>query len=255
MSCFSCAKKKEKPSFIQLKYKNDSVFIWGKSTQVVPTFLTAENKKTHQKKQVTFKTRDSAIIYQFHQQEIDTSQLFNTYSFALSYGNPNLKKYDTTYNYNLPFSKGKRYRVLQGNNGGFSHNKPTSRYAIDFTMNIGQEVCAIREGYVVMTKSDSNEGGSSKKYLPKANKVFVYHKDGTFAQYAHFRQNGVVVKAGDSIKKGQLIGYSGNTGYSTQPHLHFVVYKPSKNGLISIPFVLDSIPSKRYKRGKYAVHN
>ena len=39
---------------------------------------------------------------------------------------------------------------------------------------------------------------------------------------------------------------------STQPHLHFAVYKPTKDGLASFPYILDSIPTERYKKGKYA---
>lgn len=50
------------------------------------------------------------------------------------------------------------------------------------------------------------------------------HNDGTFADYAHLKLNGSAVKEGDSVKKGQLIGYSGDTGFSSGPHLHFSVF-------------------------------
>ncbi|MCH3882488.1 M23 family metallopeptidase [Tenacibaculum sp. K20-16] len=122
-------------------------------------------------------------------------------------------------------------------------------------MNVGQEVCAIREGLVINVKDHFDKNGTSKKYLNKANLILVYHKDGTFVQYGHFKKDGVLVKIGDTIKKGQLIGYSGNTGMSSEPHLHFTIYKPTKKGLVSIPFILDSISSKKYKKGKYARNN
>ncbi|WP_277619852.1 M23 family metallopeptidase [Chryseobacterium angstadtii] len=52
------------------------------------------------------------------------------------------------------------------------------------------------------------------------------HPDGTFAQYYHLKQNGVKVNIGDQVKKGDVIGLSGNTGWSKGPHLHFVCYIP-----------------------------
>lgn len=251
----SCSEKKKKPSFVFLNYTKDSLFVTVKNSALVPTFLKIKNVKNNKTEIIDFKKPDSILVLKFLKTTTDSLKIFKDFNFSLFYGASSIKKYDTLYNYNLPFPKGKRYRILQGQNGRFSHKGPNSKYAIDFKMNIGQEVCAIRNGYVVATKSNSNEGGSSKKYLPKANKIFVYHNDGTFAQYAHFKQNGILVEAGDSIKKGQIIGYSGNTGYSTEPHLHFVLYKPTKNGLVSIPFILDSIPTKKYTKGKFAYNN
>lgn len=173
----------------------------------------------------------------------------------MMYGNYPLKKYDTTYNYGLPFLKGKHYKILQGQNTRFTHNGLTSKYAIDFKMNVGQTVCAMRDGIVVSVKEDSNKGGKNKKYLNDGNFVMLYHKDGLFSQYVHLKKDGVIVKKGDTVKKGQPIAYSGNTGYSTEPHLHFGVFKPSPKGFISVPYILDSIPTKRYKKGKYALNN
>ena len=252
---FSCSENTLKqPKNIFWNVINDSVYITVKNSSKVPTFLRIKNLLNKQVHYIDFNKPDSLVILKFLLSKIDSAQFFKNNMFKMFYGASKIDKYDTLYNYALPFLKGKKYKVLQGNNGKFSHKGQNSKYAIDFKMNVGETICAIRDGYVVFTKSDSNEGGSSKKYLPKANKIFVYHKDGTFAQYAHFKQNGVLVNEGDSIKKGQIIGYSGNTGYSTEPHLHFVVYKPSKEGLTSIPFILNNIPTKKYKKGKYAHH-
>jgi murein DD-endopeptidase MepM/ murein hydrolase activator NlpD len=71
----------------------------------------------------------------------------------------------------------------------------------------------------------------------------------------HLKKKGVLVSKNDTVKKGQVIGYSGNTGMSTEAHLHFAVYKPTKNGLVSIPYILDSIPTEKYKKGKFAFYN
>ncbi len=47
------------------------------------------------------------------------------------------------------------------------------------------------------------------------------HSDGTFGCYPHIRYNGSICKVGDNIKKGDVIAYSGNVGFSNGPHLHF----------------------------------
>lgn len=251
----SCTKKNKKPSYISFKLENDSVHVVIKNPIISPTFLKIEDYINKKNAIIDFIKPDTLTFLKFHQSKIDTNSILKNYKFTLNYGASSIKKYDSLYNYGLPFLKGKRYRVLQGQNGSFTHKGPVSRYAIDFKMNEDQAICAIRDGIVIATKSNSNEGGSSEKYKSKANIIFVYHNDGTFSQYAHLRQNGVLVKVGDTIQKEQVIGFSGNTGMSTEPHLHFVVYKPSKNGLVSIPYILDSIPSERYKKGKYAFNN
>ncbi len=253
----SCSSREENkiPSYITTREVNDSIYVDVKNTIISSSFLRIENKKNQEIKIIDFKKPDTINILSFHKSEMDTTQLANTYKFGLYYGASSIATYDSLYNYSLPFSKGKRYKVLQGNNGSFSHKGSLSQFAIDFKMDIGQEVCAIREGVITTTKADSDEGGSSKNYLKKANLIMINHNDGTFSQYIHLKKNGVIVKKGDTVKKGQIIGYSGNTGFSTKPHLHFAVYKPTRNGLVSIPFILDSIPSKKYVKGKYAINN
>ncbi|WP_419901400.1 M23 family metallopeptidase [Kiloniella sp.] len=42
-------------------------------------------------------------------------------------------------------------------------------------------------------------------------------------KYLHLKKNGVLVEIGERVERGQVIGLSGNTGYSTAPHLHFHV--------------------------------
>ncbi|WP_282068412.1 M23 family metallopeptidase [Olleya namhaensis] len=251
----SCSKKESRPSYISIKSNNDSIYVNLINPIISTAFLKIENKVTNQTQFLDFTKPDTLTILKFHNTKIDTSDIFKNYSFKLNFGASSIKTYDSLYNYDLPFSKGKRYRVLQQQNGSFTHFGPVSRYAMDFKMQIGEQVHAIREGIVVFVKNDSDEGGSSDKYKPKANSTLIYHDDGTFSQYAHFKLNGIIVKEGDTITKGQLIGYSGNTGQSTEPHLHFVLYKPTKNGLQSIPYILDSIPSTKYKTGKIATNN
>ncbi|MBJ2173295.1 M23 family metallopeptidase [Aureibaculum sp. A20] len=251
----SCSKEEKRPDYVTINLENDSIYIEVINPVTSTSFLKIENLDNGETKILDFDKPDTLIVLKFHKSEIDTAEIFKNYKIKINYGSSVFTKYDSLYNYGLPFLKGKRFRVLQGQNSSFTHNGQVSSYAIDFKMDIGQEVCAIREGVVVYVKNDSDEGGSGKEYKSKANSTLIFHNDGTFSQYAHFKKNGIIVKKGDTIKKGQLIGYSGNTGQSTEPHLHFVVYKPTINGLASIPYILDSIPTNKYKTGRIATNN
>jgi murein DD-endopeptidase MepM/ murein hydrolase activator NlpD len=124
-----------------------------------------------------------------------------------------------TYIYDLPYEKGTRHKVVQGYGGRFSH---TNKAALDFEMPEGTSIYAAREGSVFSFKDDSNEGGPFSKYERKANYIIIKHSDGSFGCYWHLNKNGVLVKKG-TVKKGQLIGYSGSTGFVLRPHLHFTV--------------------------------
>ena len=53
----------------------------------------------------------------------------------------------------------------------------------------------------------------------------VLHDDGTTAVYAHLQLDTVRVRPGQRVQRGEYIANSGNTGYSSGPHLHFVVLR------------------------------
>jgi len=133
-------------------------------------------------------------------------------------------KHDSDHAYRLPYAKGASFRISQGCNGKFSHFG-RSRYSVDFTMPIGTPIHAARGGIVVGIKEDSNKRGPLKKYRDDANYVAIQHSDKTLGMYFHLKQNGVEVAMGDRVKTGDLIAYSGNTGFSSGPHLHFEVSK------------------------------
>jgi len=249
---FSCQKEVKKPSYISFEIKNDSINVILKNPILGKTFLKIIDNTTKYEKILDFQKPDTLPVLKFHVSKTDTISIIKNHTFGLYYGPSNLTSYDTLYNYNLPFLKGKRYKVLQGQNTNFTHKGNFSKYAIDFKMDIGQTVCAIRDGLVIRVKENSDKGGKSEKYLNDANFILISHSDGTYSLYVHLKKDGVIVSEGDFVKKGQPIGYAGNTGMSTEPHLYFGVYKPTKTGFFSIPFILNSIPTSRYKKGKYA---
>ena len=94
--------------------------------------------------------------------------------------------------------------------------------AIDFLVPEGTEVFAAAAGIISAIKDDSNISGSDPKYWNEGNYIVIKH-DGESTAYEHFKYRGVIVKIGDNVKQGQIIGYSGNTGYTRGPHLHFEV--------------------------------
>ena len=140
--------------------------------------------------------------------------------------------------YVLPVG-GSDWRIDQGFGGGFSHSEPASRYAIDIAVDEGTPVLAARAG-VVMQVEDEFEGAGLdlEKFGARANHVRVLHEDGSMAVYAHLQPDSVQVRPGRRVAAGQRLGASGNTGYSTGPHLHFAVQVNAGMALESIPFVL-----------------
>lgn len=128
--------------------------------------------------------------------------------------------------YALPYPKGETHLVSQGYNGRFSHTGMW-RYSIDWSMPVGSSVCAARAGKIVAIKMDSDEGGVDRaQYESKANYIEILHADGTLGSYMHLQKNGALVVVGQEVQSGQFIGYSGNTGFSSRPHLHFHVGVP-----------------------------
>jgi murein DD-endopeptidase MepM/ murein hydrolase activator NlpD len=127
---------------------------------------------------------------------------------------------DTSYVYGLPYEEGKSFFLIQAANSKMSHRGELS---LDFKMKSGSKICAARDGIVIRTKSDSREGGLKNEFMSMGNHILILHPDSSVAKYWHLAYDGVRVQAGENVKKGQVIGISGNTGFSAFPHLHFQV--------------------------------
>jgi len=110
----------------------------------------------------------------------------------------------------------------------------------------GHDVLAVADGTVVETAADGTEANdrlrrpgesaddfqkrtlsAQSELLAKSykavigNYVVIRHAGGEYSHYAHLKQGSVRVKAGDTVARGQAIGQLGQTGNSTEPHLHF----------------------------------
>lgn len=98
-----------------------------------------------------------------------------------------------------------------------------SHSGVDFRAAVGTPIYSTGDGVV--------EGiGDTDKTCPKASFgkwIFIRHNNGLSTAYGHL--SAIKVTSGQQVKKGDLIGYSGNTGHTTGPHLHLTVY--ASNGV------------------------
>ncbi|NUS38047.1 MAG: M23 family metallopeptidase [Lysobacter sp.] len=149
-------------------------------------------------------------------------------------GDPTAQPRDVVYQ--LPLRQ-RASHIDQGYGGRFSHTDPQNRYAVDFAADLGTPVLAARDGVVMQVESDFDKAGLNlEKYGGRANFVRILHDDGTMGLYAHLQEGGVLVQLGQRVRAGQQIGLSGNTGFTTGPHLHFAVQVNRGMRLQSIPF-------------------
>ena len=113
----------------------------------------------------------------------------------------------------------------------------------------GTDVLAVAEGVISATKDGipENVPGANSRAVPitletvGGNHVIINLGGGRYAFYAHLQPGSLRVKVGDRVKKGQLIGLLGNSGNSTEPHLHFHISDGnSPLGSDGIPYLLET---------------
>lgn len=178
------------------------------------------------------KPSDRQVIGKFARVDPEAGTHFH-YRFGAALGS-SLARQDRRFRYRMPFGGSERRVLSQGVGGRHSHSGP-SKWSFDFAMPWGTPVLAARAGTVVEVVEGQLSGGTTPRFYDKANRVTVLHTDGTLAMYAHLR-HGAVVSVGEAVKTGDLLGFSGDTGYSTGPHLHFMVWKRQPDlTLASVP--------------------
>jgi murein DD-endopeptidase MepM/ murein hydrolase activator NlpD len=171
--------------------------------------------------------------------EINPTNEHESWQLALKYryiiGSP-LGHYSATINYLPPIALDTSFQISQAFGGSFSHTDEQNKYAVDIAMPIGTPVHAARSGIVLEAEDDFYKGGINKAYSSEANNIRILHDDGSMAIYAHLELEKAQVYPGLAVTAGQLIGYSGNTGFSSGPHLHFAVQVNQGMKLVSVPF-------------------
>ncbi len=110
-------------------------------------------------------------------------------------------------------------------------HKDAFKYAIDFLVPDGTGIIAGAEGFIDATVDFQHEWGPSRNFAGKLNYITLRHSFGgqiEYSQYCHLAQNSTIklgLGKGDFVKRGQLIGYVGKTGWTDRDHLHFMVFK------------------------------
>ena len=137
----------------------------------------------------------------------------------------------------LPYPYGRTYAIMQTNHGAYSHDSPGSRYTLDFTLAVGDTICAADAGVVVARVEGYRYGGGNRKWDGFDNFITLYHPaHNVYTQYVHLQHAGSLVELGEHLRAGQPIGLAGATGWTSKEHLHFVVAKFTSAGRESLPF-------------------
>ena len=159
------------------------------------------------------------------------------YQFRYMPGDP-VASHQVVEGYQAPFPSGLNFPITQAYPDSATHQTLDSIYAVDIAMPIGTNVLAARGGVVFDVTSDNYRSGLDRNQDgPRANIVRILHEDGTFSLYAHLNWNSIRVNPGDRVRAGQYIADSGNTGFSSGPHLHFSVQRNVGFSVESLPLV------------------
>lgn len=172
----------------------------------------------------------------------------------LKYGKglPDKDNYRSKADYSLPFRDA--WVVVNGGvtkKSSHSWGVHSQRYAYDFLIIdengksfdgektdvnsyycYGREILAPADGIVAEVHGGERESSISKYNLPNCaakdicgNHILIDHGDEEYSLLAHLQPEGILVKAGDSVKRGQPLARCGNSGNTSEPHLHFQLQK------------------------------
>jgi murein DD-endopeptidase MepM/ murein hydrolase activator NlpD len=136
--------------------------------------------------------------------------------------------HDDDYLYRLPYGDDVSFPIIQAYGAKLSH-RGAERFTLDFGMPVGTPVHAAREGVVVLVEDSHAVGCAREDCARLANFVVVLHSDGTTGEYFHLEPASAEVRPGQRVARGQRLARSGNTGFSTAPHLHFGVYRTARD--------------------------
>lgn len=132
--------------------------------------------------------------------------------------------------------------LSQGNRGPTHQGR--MEFAYDLGTPIGTPVYAMQSGRVIGIQEQYTDEGGTRSQAQKANFVWLKHTQGIASAYTHLQQDfgkRTSLRLNDWVKAGQLIGYSGNSGWSSAPHLHVEVHRITDQSFgQTLPFSISS---------------
>lgn len=136
-------------------------------------------------------------------------------------------------NYHYPFENQRYAYDLVVIENGLTFTKEANKNENFFAFN--KEILAPLDGRVIKVINDvlDNAPGVVKENEPLGNYIVIEHKNNEYSLIAHFKQFSIDVKKGDMVITGQKLGLCGNSGNSTEPHIHFQVMD-AKNVMYAI---------------------
>jgi len=84
-----------------------------------------------------------------------------------------------------------------------------------------QEILAPGGGWIVEVVNDIPDNRHGETPQIHGNRVIIDHHNGEYSVLSHFKRGSIVVEVGSEVVSGQLLGYCGNSGHSSEPHLHY----------------------------------
>lgn len=167
--------------------------------------------------------------------------------------------HNTLVNYHVAHSSQKHaFDMVLVHEGGRENNDDSSKALKDYAC-FGAPLIAPVAGEIVNVVSDMIDqtiGGKQVPGKPEGNHVIIKMDDTHYAVLAHMKQNSAVVSIGDSVAVGQKLGECGNSGNTSEPHLHFQVQsKPDLFDKDSYTYPVKFNNTARIRRGKRVQKN